>query len=310
MKKHFDFTLTGKQFLPVWLVFYILIILPYGIFYESLPNRTQPGTAGLFSVLLMFGLMLLAYLIMFYMIKITIEGVKFSDHNLKFEGKFGTYIWKIISGLVLSVVTLSIYMAWFIKDLTKFIVNNSSVDDVKFEFLGKGGRLFLLLLLSLYIPLILIVFASVKLMVEINQSFLYTLIYQIVFMVLLIPYMYLFYKWMFNVKYKDYQIKWVTGFGASCAKILVEMLLLFVTLGIYFPLSYMRLYHYFADKTIAESPDRKLQFGYEQDAKGDFLFIWGQTLLTIVTLGIYFPWAYSKIGKRILTKTFVESVEG
>lgn len=310
MKKHFDFTLTGKQFLPVWLVFYILIILPYGIFYGSLPNSTQPGTAGLYSVLLMLGLMLAAYFIMFYMIKIIIEGVKYSDHNVKFEGKFGTYLWKIISGFVLSVVTLSIYMAWFIKDLTKFIVNNSSVDDVKFEFLGKGGRLFLLFLLSLYLPLLIIIFAAAGFMMEINQSVIFTLIYQLVVMILMVPYMYLFYKWMFNVKYKDYQIKWQTGFGASCAKILVEMLLLVVTLGVYFPLFYMRLYHYFASKTIAESPDRKLQFGYEQDAKGDFLFIWGQTLLTIVTLGIYFPWAYSKVGKRILTKTFVESVEG
>jgi uncharacterized membrane protein YjgN (DUF898 family) len=310
MKKHFDFTLTGKQFLPVWLVFYILIILPYGIFYGSLPNRTQPGTAGLFSVLLMLGLMLAAYLIMFYMIKIIIEGVKYSDHNVKFEGKFGTYLWKIISGFVLSVVTLSIYMAWFIKDLTKFIVNNSSVDDVKFEFLGKGGRLFLLFLLSLYLPLLIIIFAAAGFMMEINQSVIFTLIYQLVVMILMVPYMYLFYKWMFNVKYKDYQIKWQTEFGASCAKILVEMLLLVVTLGVYFPLFYMRLYQYFANKTIAEGPDRKLRFGYEQDAKGDFLFIWGQTLLTIVTLGIYFPWAYSKVGKRILTKTFVESVEG
>ena len=84
-----------------------------------------------------------------------------------------------------------------------------------------------------------------------------------------------------------------------------EILLTIITLGIYFPIAMIRLYKYFADKTIANGTDRKLKFGYDIDPLNDFLFIWGQTLLTIITLGIYYPWAFCKIGKRILSKTYL-----
>ena len=124
-------------------------------------------------------------------------------------------------------------------------------------------------------------------------------------MIIMIPYMYLMYKWMIDIKYKDYHIKWKTDFFESCGKILVEVLLIMITVGIYMPLAYLKLFKYFSERTIAEKADSSLQFGYELDSKNDFLFIWGQLLLTIITLGIYYPWAYAKIGKRILEKTYV-----
>ena len=47
-----------------------------------------------------------------------------------------------------------------------------------------------------------------------------------------------------------------------------------------------------------------MNFGFELEPIPDFLFIWGQTLLAIITLGIYYPWAMAKIGKRVLAKTY------
>lgn len=307
MKKYFDFTLTGKRFLPVWLVFYILIILPYAFYYKSLTGQAQASTPNPMIGFLFLGIMIGAFIISFYILKISIESVKYSENSMRFDGKFGTYLGKILLGFLLSIITLTIYMAWFIRDITRFIVNSSSVNDSNFEFQGKGGKLFLILLLSLFLPIILLSVIMGKYLITINQTFIYSLIYQGVVMIIMIPYMYLVYNWMVNFKYKDYKIEWQTEFGASCVKILIEMLLIMVTFGIYMPLGYLKLYKYFADKTIAESPDKTLRFGYELDAKGDFLFIWGQILLTIITIGIYYPWAYSKIGKRILAKTYIDN---
>jgi uncharacterized membrane protein YjgN (DUF898 family) len=305
MKKHFDFTLTGKKFLPVWLVFYILIILPYAFYYKALTGQAQAGTANPMIGLLFLGIMIGAFIISFYILKISIENVKYSDNQVRFEGNFGTYLGKILLGFFLSIITFTIYLAWFIRDITRFIVNNSTVNDTKFEFQGKGGKLFLILLLSVFLPIILLSIIMGKYLITINQNFIYSLIYQNVVMFIMIPYMYLAYNWMINLKFKDYQIKWRTEFGASCMKILVEMFLVMVTFGIYMPLGYLKLYKYFAEKTVAESSEKTLRFGYELDAKGDFLFIWGQMLLTIITAGIYYPWAYSKVGKRILEKTYI-----
>jgi len=308
MKNYFDFTLTGKKFLPLWLVFWFLVVLPYGFSVKMLTDVDKGGSSSHLYSFLLVGVMIVALFISFFIIKITIEGVNYSSRQVRFECKFGTYLGKSALGVFLSIITLTIYMAWFIKDITRFFINKSSLNDSNFEFHGKGGKLFLLLLVSLYLPIILLSVVIRILSININQNFIHSYIYQVVTMIILIPYLYLLYKWMVNISFKEYQLKWQTEIGPSCVKIGIEMLLIIVTLGIYMPLGYLKLYKYFAEKTIAESEDKTLRFGFELDAKGDFLFIWGQLLLTLVTVGIYYPWAYSKIGKRILGKTYIENI--
>ena len=308
MKKYFDFTLTGKMLLPIWLIFYIVLLVPYVLYFKILTGQTQSGNPNPMIFLLFLGIMIIAFIIWFYIVKISIENVKFNNSQINFNGKFSTFLGKVLLGLLLSIVTLSIYMAWFIRDITRFVVNNSSIDDTKFEFKGKGGTLFLILLLSVLAPTILLTLIMGKHLIAMNQNFLYTLIYQGVAMIILIPYFYLIYKWMINIKYKDYHIQWQTNFFESCGKILVEVLLIMITLGIYMPLAYLKLFKYFSERTIAQKDNSTLQFGYELDSKNDFLFLWGQMLLTIITLGIYYPWAYSKIGKRVLSKTYVTEI--
>jgi hypothetical protein len=133
----------------------------------------------------------------------------------------------------------------------------------------------------------------------------FVLVEQLVIMVLMIPYIYLIYKWMFNINYKEFHITWETGFWESCGKIALEMALTIITAGIYGPMAFLRLYEYFSQRTLVKSDHSRRRFGYEIDPWNDFLLMWGQTLLIIITLGIYYPWATCKIGKRILSKTYL-----
>ena len=115
---------------------------------------------------------------------------------------------------------------------------------------------------------------------------------------------------MVNIKYKEYHIRWNTEFFPSVGKIALEIILSMITLGIYFPLAYLRLYKYFSGKTQSNVVDNKrIQFGYDIDPKNDFLMLWGQILLSIITLGIYYPWAFCKISKRVLGKTYIEKTQ-
>lgn len=308
MKKYFDFTLTGKKFLPIWLIFYIAILGPYSYYMINMIQTkymAQPGNTSPYFTLLIFGVMIVAFLIYFYITKITIEHIQFNNSNLSFEGKFSTYLGKILLGFLLSVVTLFIYGPWFIRNITRFFVNKSSLDGENFDFRGKGSTLFLILLLSIVLPVIALSILTYKSLMPTSPIWLYTLVFQGVYSLIMIPYMYLVYKWMVNIKYKGCHIKWETNFFESCGKILLEVLLTIITLGIYMPLAYLKLFKYFSERTIAQSDNSTLQFGYELDVKNDFLFIWGQNLLTIVTLGIYYPWAFAKIGKLVLSKTYV-----
>lgn len=61
---------------------------------------------------------------------------------------------KVLLGFFLSIITLGIYIPWFIKDITGFFVDNSSYDSETMKFKGKGGKLFVIITLSLVLPII------------------------------------------------------------------------------------------------------------------------------------------------------------
>jgi len=84
-------------------------------------------------------------------------------------------------------------------------------------------------------------------------------------------------------------------------------LLTVITLGIYGPLAFLRLYQYFITKTKGIADEgQTVRFGYDLQYGRDWLFIWGQLLLTIIPFGIYFPWAFCGITRLILRKSYVE----
>jgi uncharacterized membrane protein YjgN (DUF898 family) len=56
--------------------------------------------------------------------------------------------------------------------------------------------------------------------------------------------------------------------------------------------------------------NQSIQFGYDIDQLNDFKMIWVQILLTVITLGIYYPWAFCKVSQRVLGKSYIEEING
>lgn len=312
MKNYFNFTLTGKKFLPVWLLFLVFFILPYVVAViktsGDLPQPQPIAQPTSLLILPFFLLMIIIVFTIFFVItRLIIKNIAYKEKNVVFSGSFGEYLGLILLGIILSIITIGIYIPWFIRNIHRFLIKNSSYESTPFNFLGKGGKLFLIFLLSAIIPMIALGIIMLKYMViNVNQFSIERIALQLIYMLIMIPYMYLFYKWLINVSYKSYKISWETNFWPSCGKIAVEILLTAITFGIYYPLAMVKLYKYFADRTTAKSEGIRRSFGYDIEPLHDFLFIWGQILLSIITLGIYFPWANYKIGKRILSKTYLE----
>ena len=322
MKNYFNFTLTGNKLLPVWLFLFFLVFVPMiflQIRMEEI-DKTAAETAGdvlpyTLGILLLY---LAMYAIYFFFIKLSIEGVTYKEKAFAFLGTFGKYLGVLIVNLLLTIITLGIYLPWLITKIYKFFVENTEYESQRLNFKSKGGELFVIILLSLFLPLILVMViiggisgyqaiaggAPNPNMVGVTSIIMMALIF-----VIIIPYYYFFYRWMINVQFKEYHIHWETEFWPSAGKIAVELLLTIITVGIYFPAAMVKLYDYFVGHTVAESGADKKRFGYELETTADFGFIWIPMLLTIVTLGIYYPWAFCKINKRILSKTYVESSE-
>jgi len=192
----------------------------------------------------------------------------------------------------------------------RFFTNGASYNSHKFSFKGKGGKLFLIMTLTIFIPFLLVgivLFSILESTIDLqSQNFL--LIYQLIVMFSLVPNIYLILKWMVDFRYKDYLIRWDTEFFPATGKIALELVFAVITFGIYFPMAYIRLYRYFTEHTKSNVVNEKqISLGYDGDSLSDFLFMWGQILLTVVTLGFYYPWAFSRIAQRVLTQTFLET---
>jgi len=312
MKNYFKFNLTGQKLLPVWLAFYVLFLAPYVVIISQ-AKKIQPGGGGDYSAYsyilpaILF-LMLINFAITYFIAKLTIEGIEFKEKPVVFNGTFGRYVVVILVGLFFSIITLGIYIPWFIRNVNRFFGNNSSLNDNPFEFKGKGGELFLILLVTFFIPYVIIIAISTLYKLA-NPSLAITGLIQLVTTFVMIPYMYYFYKWMVNLRYKGYSIVWETDSWEACGKMAGQIGLCVITLGIYTPAAVIKLYKYFTERTVAISETGKKKFNYDIEPMADFLFLWGQTLLIIVTLGIYYPWASCKMVSRILGKTSLEEIE-
>lgn len=314
MKSYLNFTLKGIQFLPVWIALFFFFMIPYYFLIGEISALTATdvsaeGPSKLFFLYL-FVVLTMAFIFVFVMSKLVIQSIECRNVKILCDYHLGKYIGIIVSGIVLSIVTIGIYIPWFIKNMQQFFIHGATYDSHKFAFRGAGRKLFLIMTLTIFIPFLLVgivLFSILKSSIDLqSQNFL--LIYQLIVMFCLVPNIYLIFKWMIDFRYKDYLISLDTSFFAATGKIAIELLLAVVTFGLYFPLAYIRMYSYFADHTKSNIVGTKqITMGYDGDQLPDFLFIWGQIVLTVITLGIYYPWAFSRIAQRILAQTFVRT---
>jgi uncharacterized membrane protein YjgN (DUF898 family) len=309
MKNYFDFTLTGKKLLPLWILYIVAFFVPYVYLVTQMRNVPHGQHPPLYFFPIVLVLLLASLTITFFIAKLAIENIVFKGRALSFGGSFGKYIGTILLGFFLTIITIGIYLPWFMRNLHRFYVNNTSLNGNNFDFKGAGGQLFVILLLTLIVPMVVMTTILSAVMISSgNTQPAGMWIGQVVMMVLMVPYMYFVYRWSINIGFKELLIKWETNAWEACGKIAVEIFLSVVTVGIYAPLAILRLYKYFADRTVAKSTTNKHSFGYDIDQLNDFLFIWGQILLTIITLGIYHAWASCKVTTRILRKTYLHEI--
>ncbi len=343
MKNYLNFTLKGGQLLPVWIAFFFFFLIPLFLFLDGLIDITasEVSASGPSSVFFLYLIIVLAMVFTFVFIsaKLVIQSLEYNGLKVICDYHIGKYMGIIISGLVLSIVTIGIYIPWLFKNMQRFFTNGASYNSHKFAFKGKGSSLFLIMTLTIFIPFIVVgfvVFSILKSEIEIW-------IYQVIVISILVVLIYLTFNWMLNVRYINYHIKLDVGFFTAMWKIAIELLLaaifvfifrwltlvsnvLFwnidffpipgrividlvlavITAGFYFPMAFIRLYRYFTEHTKSNVVDAKqISMGYDGDQISDFLFIWGQILLTVITLGFYYPWAFSRIAHRVLTQTFL-----
>lgn len=74
------------------------------------------------------------------------KGVYFKYLGDKFE-----FLWKYLTGIILTIFTLGIYSSWFQVDLRKYIINHLRFGNLSFEFTGNGETLFFIQLKFIFL---------------------------------------------------------------------------------------------------------------------------------------------------------------
>lgn len=322
MKRYFNFNLSGKEILPLYLLSLAFVIVPYGIMFLGIKPSMSGRMPGAFDFLLIFigFVALFIAIIALYILwgRKLICAVGLEETRFKFEGSIPTFIGINLLGIFLTLITLGIYMPWYIKKVTKYYLGEISRKDKRIDFQGAGFELLLIIVLALIIPSVVLSVVLMKVfgvdltIPESAQNVWYQLSSNILSYVVLVPYFYLQYKWYVDFKISvDQTITWETKFFPSCLKILIELLLIIVTFGIYYPVAMLRLYSYFLPLTVMRKGTVQYagNFGFEGKYLEGFLLIWAQILLSIITLGFYLPWAISKIYGWVLSQTYYNQAQ-
>ena len=320
MIREFDFRLDAGKFLPLFLGFFIpWLILEVLIAVQSRRVQdTADSPANVLALLLLLAaISLLIFLLYIPMLRKIVPAVHFNDEAFQFRGSIGKFFGMNLLGIFLTVITLGVYGPWYLTRICRYLVGEVSYKGQRLEFTGKGGRLFAIILLTIVVPMIPLILVQLRLdptvfgsIAAVNpfQAFMLQLLAQLIFWSFIAAYLYLIYRWLFtNLLYGDKSLSWNTYFWPSVSLIWVQMLLSVITLGIYLPAAYIKVYRYLAGRAeIRVERKAEAGFGFRGQTGRGFGLLWGQLLLSAITLGVYAPWALAKVGKYFLSNTYVE----
>jgi len=233
-----QFTLKGKQLFAYFITFYIITFLSFffcllnltsidNIFRDSFSDLSIQNSSDfltnillkifnlpiidlnpLASVLIYIFLLIFVLIVFFYLKKLFINNICIDGLALQFTGRMKDFLIINIVGIILSIVTIGIYLPFYLVRMLRFFINTTEYKETKFLFRGKGGRLFaiwlLYILVAVLINLLIIFFAIQKFIgkVSIYQS----VICIVVNAFILFIFIYYFFKWLISINYKDIQI--------------------------------------------------------------------------------------------------------
>ena len=209
-----------------------------------------------------------------------------------FQGTGGELFVTVLVGMLLSIVTLYIYMPWFMCRMARYFADNTTLGptrrgDLRLEFTGRGGELLVILLLHGFLTLIT------------------AYIYMPWFMVKLIK----FFCANTQAVAQDgtrYRLEFEGSGGELFVTFLVGLILTVITLYIYTPWFICKLNKAIYSRTaILENEQRVGNFDFEGTGGELFVTFLVGALLTVITLYIYMPWFQVKIMSFIAENTRV-----
>ena len=309
MRKNFSFKLTGKDLLGLYILFLLFYIIP--LTYFMLIGNKQNEEPNPIYILVYFIFLILSsiavYLLITPLLKKVLGGIFIDEDKVVYQGKMSKFFWLNIGGNILSMITFGIYAPWYVKKAYKYILSNTNFKNKHFSFDGKASILLAIVVLSLFIPMIILMILVTVVFKFDTTSIKYQLVMQPTMYLIMIPYLYLTYKWLANIEHGNKTIRWRTTFFSSCKVLYKEWLFALLTIGIYSPIAWANIYRYFIRNTVIET-EGQIIYNLDTSIENRIIFIqtWKYFFLTLLTIGFYTPWAYVNLTKLYLNNSYIQ----
>lgn len=275
----------------LFLVGFIVAMIAFAVVAES-----APAAAVVLYLLVLVGAFALDYVFL----STLVSAVSFNDEQFSWQGTFGKFMLVNLKGIFLSCLTLGIYAPWYTKNLTDYLAESIKYPGRDITFNGKATKLLKYVFLSFIIPLAVVVAIFMGIITSDPTNTGLVVVGFIIYIVGLFAtcsfYYFFVYKWWINFTFGEDAVTLVADFKETVQFLLVQFLLIIVTFGIYTFAAEVKIFGYFTDRVVFTGPTgvgRNLRFN--GDTKEGFFLLLGQTLLCMITFGIYMPWAYANI---------------
>jgi uncharacterized membrane protein YjgN (DUF898 family) len=269
-----DFAGTGGELLGQLLVGYLLTLITFGIYAPWFMCKFTNFIAQ----------------------RVTFGPTAKGTVQFRFEGQGGQLFVTFLVGYLLTMVTIGIYMPWFICKLTKFYLDNTTIttsDGSVYNprFQGAGGDLFVTFLVGYLLTMVTFGIYAPWFMCKLNKWFAERT------------------KLVSNGQ-ETGSLDFTGEGGALLVTFIVGYLLTLVTFGIYMAWFQVKLLKFNADSTKITVNGQRFGLRFTGEGGELFVIILVGYLLSIVTLGIYMFWMMAKLIKWQLSNLVVFSEGG
>ncbi|MBB6482440.1 DUF898 family protein [Spirochaeta isovalerica] len=296
MIEKFVCRIDGKELFKkaiVYLLSYLVCI--FGLFQMAF-HEIWAGYALMFILLFIASVALQYQYLSSFIPAVSLDGKPFD-----FSGTFGGYMKMNLKGILLSAITLGIYSPWYSAEYNRFVADNSSYPEKTIAFNGKGGKLFVYMLVGFFLPLVVVIAIVTPLYISAIKGnsgalVLAGVVYFVGVFLISSLLVVLEYKWMMDYSFGNDDIKLTVSTPRAMFFIFGQILLGMITMGLYLFAAEVKIFAYIAERTVLSDTlsgkTRKVRFT-GATVEGFSLFL-GQTLLSLITLGLYMPVAYAK----------------
>lgn len=316
MKQTFSFTLEGRDWSRLYFWYWgpMLALMVLSL----VTNRqAETQTTSLTPLFLSIAISFLTMMLQSYFAvpiyrtwlgKLTIDG-----RPVGFGGDIQTYLLLNVKGFLLSTVTLGVYLPWYARNVLRYLAKETTFEGEAPAFTGKPSHLLWKVVGALVVFLLLVGFVFLQVFHlgkgaaagPAPEVYAATAITFFAIVLLMGPFLYLVYQWTLQFRWRGWDLRLGGSFVSGALFVLGQVLLTLVTLGFWWPAASVHLYRFFVGRVELgpeEGVDTRLVF--EGKAGEAYGFLWGQALLTAVTLGFYGAWSGPAVTRWFTDRTF------